>query len=612
MSEDSEGAQRIDLSNKFLWCHALTKYLRTNLTPAHIQVDLSSCHLDEAGTQLLIDAITNESTQIRSLSLAKCRLTVVCTQKIFQALPKTRIEHLIMDGNVITQEACHDLRMALTENPPLTYLSMKECTINCRGCAEIAQGLRKAQNCRFLLLDSNCIFLDGARQLALVLPETNLVGLSIADNQVWEDGTKAILEKLHWGMTSLDLSYNAVDLTKLSMCLKEHTNLRHLAITGCKVNSESLQLFLTDLGPSHLETFIVEGLNYKQLPISWPRATEYIWSNKACFDALVRTVKSSRTLTDLRLGFLDLDQVHEFVKRYQDQQITRPIVVTMSDFGKTRATWIARFQPGFPSLKLEAPSTSFEWAAKMTANVAPLVGPTFRSCVCSSCALDSLIVRNTGLTDDLLRKMFDQLRDCASPFVKIDLTENEFTDMSVDTITEFFRYSYVEELILENTKMTKMGFQRFFRAFARDGIEKVPKAVSFSFEALDGKDAADRELFKELAGIVGEDCPLEKLKIRGPVGVEDVKLIVDALTRNRNLRELIIELNPMPNTKDGVDQQPLIDLVGSLHQALTGPDSTSRLSRFEFAPAKDVFSIGGDLLTVWGEIEDKLEENKSL
>ena len=614
MSGDSEGAHRIDLANQFIWGNALAKYLRENLTPSHTQIDLSTCHVDERCTQMLIDAMTSESSCLQSLCLARSRLTVDCSCKIFAALPKSKVEHLIMDDNVLTLQACRVLGSALNENPPLVYLSLRNCTINYKGCNAIAEALPRARNCRVLILDSNCIFMDGMKVLSEALSTSTITALSVADNQIWEEGTTLLLSKGVSHLTSLDLSYNAVNLIELSNCLKENTNLKHVSITGCKVNVvDQLALFLEDLAKSQLETFIVEGLNEKQLPISWPHATEYVWSNRGPgshqhFDAILRTLKFSKTLSDLRLGFLDLDQIHSLVKGCENFQITRQISVTLSDFGRTGATWIIRF----PEFSLEAPTTTFEWAAPITSTVAQLIGPTFKSSICGDKMLDSLTLRNTGLTDELVQNLFAGFRDMEPRFVKVDLTGNELTDAMVDRISPFLPHMYIEELILEDTKMTEHGFRRFFSLFTGAHPDKVPKAVSFSFEQPEGSESITHDFFDEIAMLIGRNSALERLKIRGPASPQDVIKLTDVLSGSSHMRTLIIETPTAPKKEEEVkDSEVITHLVESLGAALTAADTTCRLSTFVFPPIMDVFSIGGHILDVWGQIEEKLEENKT-
>ena len=607
----------LDASNKFLWGKATRELLRVSLTPAISHLDLSTDHVEEpenseeSSADLIISAMTSSESSLTSLILSQCRMQVRTTMKIIESLPRSHIAYLSLDQNVITVEVCEALAKAFEADPPLEYLSMRNCDLPADGCVAIAQALPKATRLKTLVLDANCIFDKGCEAIAKCIAETNIQQLSIANNQIWMPGTSALLKALtgNKNIVALDLSYNIIDLTVLIQYMRSTPNLKCLSISGCKVNESLVLIFLEELGRTQLTTFIIEGLNYNQLPISWPHSPDTLWTNRTNFEALIRALRSAQSLTDLRFGFLDIKQIKSFVNLYQTNQMSREISISISDFGRTGNNWVATF----PNFKLEAPLSTLKWGARIYTDEAQFFGTMFTAATFDGKPLDSLDISNTSMTDDILKKLLEGFDNIQLKL--LDLSNNDFGDVSAETITPFFNHSQVESLILTKTNLTEFGFQRFFRFFVKYHPDKVPKVLKFSFNTQDNSETATHQFFTDLSSLIGADSPLEELEIRGNVTTNDLMPIFKELINNSHLKTISIPEVPQKYQASDPKIEPEIqenfnNLVRELYNSVTDSSSKCVLSKLTYPLLTTVFLFSDEILSIWGELETKFEQNK--
>jgi hypothetical protein len=601
----------ISRGGAFLWGNPTADFLQNDLTPDTTSLNLSTCHVNEASGQLITSVLQHPDSKLARLVLNQCRMTVATSISIFQAIPGSRLAYLSMDGNVLTADACRAFGKTLTDDPPLEYASLKRCEMPSDGAGFIAEALPRTTHLRFLFLDSNCIFDRGLDRLSRKIDQSSLVGLSIQDNQIWEQGTSALLNAItseSCRLCALDLSYNMVNLALLSACLKKTPRITQLAISGCKVHEgQFLHPFLEDLGKTELAMLIVEGLNFKELPISWPKVSDTIWANRQYFELLGRALRASQRLCDLRFGFLDLDQLNSLAA------LGREMTITISDFGRTGATWVAHF----PDFSVEAPTTTLQWATRIGPNGAPHFGALFRSGSCDGRPLDSINIQGISVTDSILQHLLESFGGAPVNLRLFDLSNNEFGDMSVETLTPLFETSTVDELLLARTKMTEFGFQRFFRFFARDHPDRFPRVIRFSFGTQDTQEAATHQFFNDLGSLVSENCPLEELTVAGSVTAVDLTVLIGGLAKNSNLRKIVIQ-SEVPEKYKVPD--PPIDaavlgvfshFVRILHAALTEPNALCRLDTFVYPVLTAVFLVGDEMQRMWVEIEAQLKSNRN-
>jgi Ran GTPase-activating protein (RanGAP) involved in mRNA processing and transport len=536
------------------------------------------------------------------------------TIAVFDALPRSKVRYLSVDENVLITAACVAFAKALDSNPLLEYVSLKNCDISLEGCGAIVDALPRCPNLQFLLLDSNCIFEKGVDRLARKIEASSLVGLSISDNHVWSDGTTGFLKALPptTTLTSLDLSYNMVDLEVLSQTLKRCPQLQHLSISGCKIKERQLPTFLEELSQCSLTTFVMEGIDTHDVPVIWPRPLDTVFADRGRFDILHRTLQASQTLTDLRFGFLDLDQINLIGTWYQQNQLTRPLDVSLSDFGRTKVTWVVQF----PDFVLRAPSPVFHWAHRIGGTGAQCLGQLFKRSLFGDDGLESLDIHGIGVTDGNLTGIAGSFQGSPVTLRMLDLSGNDFGDKSVETILPFFEASAVDELRLVQTQMTDFGFQLFFRSFSQKSSGKFPRVLSFSFGSQDTSETALHPFFNPFAQLISSNCPLEELTVKGLVTPVDLATLLQGLDRNSTLRKLVIETKAPEKQRgeapvDSAVQGPAHDLIVNLHRTLTDPNSICVLNTFVYPPLMPILTVNESIMALWHELEDVLQANRN-
>lgn len=614
----------LDRENEFLWSNNTYEFLSSKLNTSIETINLATDHIEVDSVKLIESMLKNPSSNLIELNFDQCRLREESTKILIKALSASKILYLSLNRNVITDSICNEIAQYLSQDPPLEYLSLASCNISAEGCCIIAKALPMAKQLKTFIINSNCIFDKGCEAIAENIKNTNINELSVSDNQIWIGGTSALLKALTSfpSIKALDLSFNIIDLALLAQCIKETPNLEYLSISGCKVNESQVLLFLEELGKTQLSTFIIEGLNFNQLPISWPHSQDVLWSSKTYFEVLHKSIRYSQNLIDLRLGFIDIKQIYSLYNLYQTNVITRPITVSISDFGRTHNNWVL----SFPDFTLEAPSAIFKWGSRIFTDEAHLFSSLFKKSTFNGQPLDTLDISNTNITDDILQKLlvgFDNVH-----LKLFDLSMNDITDTSVETITPFFEHSRVEQLFLNDTHLTEFGFQRFFRYFVKNRPTEIPKVLKFSFSLSDSNNNNNNssennneselhfhQFFNELADLIQIDAPIKEIEINGNVTPKDMIPIFSNLSKNSHLKKIVIPFIPAKYKSSDYDiendiQECYNELIDALSHALIDEDSQCILEELEYPLLTTVFLFSDDILDLWGKIETQIAKNK--
>lgn len=616
----------LNRENEFLWCNSTFEFLSAKLDPSIETLNLSTDHIETNSATLISSVITNPSSNLIDLTLDQCRLSETSSIIIINALPASKVKYLSLNRNVITNKVCDAIAEALSQNPPLEYLSLSSCDISADGCCTISRSLPMAKQLKTFIINSNCIFDKGCEEIAENIRNTNICELSVSDNQIWLGGTSALLKALTAFpcITALDLSFNIIDLALLAQCIKETPNLKQLSISGCKVNESQVILFLEEIVRTQLSTFIIEGLNFNQLPISWPHSQDVLWSNseKNYFEAILKSIRNSPNLVDIRFGFLDIKQIFSLYNLYQTNIITRPITISISDFGWTGNNWVL----SFPDFALDAPLPIFKWGSRILPDDAHFFSTLFKSSTFHGEPLHTLDISNTNIIDDSLRKLLDGFEDVHLRL--FDLSKNDITDLSVETITPFFEHSTVEQLFLNDTHLTEFGFQRFFRYFVKNHQSEIPKVLKFSFSMPDSNGNSNsnenendseselhfHQFFSDLAELIQIDAPIEEIEITGNVTPKDMAPIFANLDQNSHLKKIVIPMVPEKYKSSDFSiedetQDCYNEMVEALHSALTKENSKCVLQQLVYPLLTTVFLFSDNILAKWGEIESKITDN---
>lgn len=603
--------KEIDLSGQFLWRKVLYATLKEELTPDVSTIDVSTCHVCADCAKLIAAALTDPESQVTRLNLSMCRMEVPTTILLMQVIPQTNVEHLILDSNVLTVEACQVIGEMLAENPSLVSLSMKKCDMPADGCIEIAKQLPKNSNLKLLWLDQNCIFDRGAQALAITIPHSGIVGFSIADNQIWNHGTELILAEnmKNRNLVSLNLAYNIVDLAHLARFLIDSPSIKNISISGCKVDQSKLLPFFEELKHTKIEMLSMQALNYNILPVTWPKVADMIWTNTACFTAFMETLQACGTLQSLRLGFLTLTQIMQLKEMFESGQITRPIELELADFGRSENTWTINF----PDFTILSPTTEFRWAERNIGSDAAYIQSFYSAakCVDEDVPLETLDLHDIDLTDAEFAEVFESCEEIS--ISSLDLSCNRFGDKSVESLTSLCMNANLVELNILETKMTDAGIGTFLQAFD-DDYEKVPSVLKFSFATDNYAGDACHEFAEALGSLIANNSPLEELVVEGPVTAVDLCAMFESLSGNSTFRSLVInqvvpeEMKIRPKINPAI-QKTYYDMVAALHRALNVRGSKSVFSEFKFPLLTTVYMFDDDIIDLWQDVENNLENN---
>jgi hypothetical protein len=227
-----------------------------------------------------------------------------------------------------------------------------------------------------------------------------------------------------------------------------------------------------------------------------------------------------------------------------------------------------------------------------------------------------LDIHTIGVTDTGLTGIIGGFQEGEVRLRRLDLSNNDFGDMSVDTITPFFETSSVDELVLVSTKMTEFGFQRFFRWFSRENIGKFPRVLAFSFGSQDTNEAALHQFFNQLAQLIASNCPLQELTVKGLVTVVDLTSLLQNIDQNSTLRKLVIEPREQEKQRgetaiDSAIQGTFHEMLANLQRALTDPGSVCVLNTFDYPMINTICAMNEPIMNLWQEIDSILQANRS-
>ena len=610
----------IDASGQFKWNRVAYSFLDKEVKPYITELNFSTNHISDMAAELLASFLTNPEYNLQILDFSQCRLTEKASVILFDALGKSKVNSLTLDRNLMTLECCKHLAAAITENENLQYLSLQSCDILAHPMSILSQAIAKTTNLHVLRLDNNSIFDCGARALAVALRTANITSLSVSDNQIWNEGMTELLQGLAETrkIVELDVSYNILPLTEMvKHMVNSFPNLKALNISGCKVDEKLVQLFLDNVPKTQLVSLMINGLSYNMLPITWPHVKDEVWSNRVYFQLLMKAIKHSPSLTDVRVGFLESEQLGRLITFIEDElhqgQFEKSLQLSLIDFGRTGNCWVATF----PYFELQSPCDIFKWASTLSnANAAKDITTFVRASKFDGVSVTKVDFRGCSITNEILSQLLSGLQH--SGIEEMNLSDNLFNDDAIDTICQFLAESPVHILKIENSNITDVGLAKLFHFFASNDGACNPNILSVSYQTDKTSETDTHLAFQELVDVLGRDSRLQNLTITGDITSYDAATILRALNNNETLQSLKL-LGKIPEKYN--HPQPDIDpniainferMARTLHNVLTNPDSKCRLSEFEFPLFSQNFLYNDQVLQFWSEVESKLDENKTI
>ena len=613
MDVQTERDTDIDASGKFMWGSPTYTYLRETLHNEIVSLDLSTNHINLESASYLADFMRT-SQNLRYLSVIQTKLIQESSKLIFSAIGDSQLLEFYADDNIFQKEPCSALSESLRKNPPLELLSLNGCDIPDEGIISIASAFipdnesLQASNThlKHLRLESNSMFDSGAQKLGEVLPNTSLISLSVADNQIWNEGTTSIIlniSKSH--LESLDLSYNIVELDVLAKEL-EKRRITSLGISGCKVNEHQLVNFLQRIPNFGLKTLIMDGFNLQMLPISWPRVEDTLWSNHTYFDALKSSLISP-TITDLRIGYFDLDQIFIINKVLEARQ--NELIISLQNFGKTDDIWLFKV----PGPYFESPTNVFKWKGKIDSGNCQFIGQIVAQTKVTNDNNDddqliaTMDFNGLELEDEIVGLIINSMKD----FPIKHLNFNKIGENSLECFSEYIKKIKLESLdIGDNKTTTDEGLSNFLLSIKDPSI--FPRRITLCFKSNDGSEFAKHRVSEVISEILKENIEIEFLSLKGPITVSDAIEIISSFSSNSHLHEIRLDsehtkkyTSPDPDLNDDI-QARFIDLVNILHESIFDDESICKLRKFYFPLFTEIYLYHNEIYDKWIEIDSKL------
>ena len=613
MSDAESGCEtEIDVSGRFMWDKVTNEFLREHLSDSLIQIDLSTNHVSYESAELLSEFLQRPTCNLEGLCLASCRLTAKSANVIFAALGNSKVVEFYADDNTFSEKNCEVLAESLAKDPPLRLLSVVGCDIPAEGIAAIAGSLKSNRNLKILRVESNSMFDLGAQALAEALPLSGVEELTAGDNEIWNDGIVALMEGCMQTQTlrSVDFAYNILDLPTLNRYLMMG-QLEELCVSGCKVNQADVMGFLDYIGRSQLKKLIIDGFNYQVLPVSWPKVRDEIWQNGNLFEEFVKSIENCRTITDLRLGYMELEQIR-MLKRRLEMQSGREISVSFHDFGRTWNCWVLEIPKGV----FLAPVAKFEWKGGLNEENCVMIGDIVKHTVVED---DKLITEvnmsSCAIPDTLLRRILDSLS--GHQLETLNFSSNQITDASLEVLSDFLSKTKVDSLVLDNNKFSDDRCAQFIKSIQELGKGLGPSSLRIGF-CSDNRDELGRHATPEqFAELFKSNYQLRSLHLSGPITANDALAIVSELVNNGHVHSIELDsehtgnyTSPAPIIPEDV-QLAFNQLADSLLHVLTDKKSQCKLQTFAFPLLTEVFMYHDDVLSKWPDCEAKMEQNKT-
>lgn len=602
----------VESKEKNMWNATTLKFVKENLNERTEYLDLNTNHVSLECAEYIAKYLKMKGSPLIGLSLVQCHLTTRAAKVIFEAIGSSNLIEFYADNNILHQEACETLAASLQKNPPLEVLSLNGCNIACEGGIAIAQAIPSLTKLIHLRLESNNLFDYGAIAVAKAIKSSTFTHLSIADNEIWLEGSIAIVNEVAncKRIKSLDISYNTLDLDCLSNCITRNTELTELAISGCKIRINQLPNFLDKLINSNLTTLIMDGFDQNQLPVSWPKIHDKIFTQRDYFEQLLNLIQISKSLVDIRIGYLDPGQIMTMAGAFTT--LDREVTLSIQDFGRTGNCWVAKF----PTFELLAPTDMLKWSEPVTSvESARQFGPIFNSSKFKGNPLKSLDISAVSLNDQCAEKMLKNMRNINIDI--LELSSNNFGDAIVESLIEMCSSCKVRDLRLEKTRLSEMGLAKFLSYFSDVQPHSCPKELSFSVVSDDRAPLATHGVFQILAQVLEKGVEIESLCLDGAITPIDVMIVADQLVKKPVIHEFSIETDM---TQDYSSPDPPIDpdiLRGfadcckSLHNLIVGVDE-SMMKDFKYPLLSEIFIYRDpDMLRMWQEIEARIEEVNS-
>ena len=604
-----EETDTLDFSNRHYCGQQLLTELQRCLTPYVCRLDLTGNQINEECATFLAEKLSEPGCCIISLCITETRLTVTAASTIFRVIGQSPVIEFYADDLVLKAESLSLLANSISFSSPLEILSLVGNDISSEGFVNLVRCLSETKNLKHLRVGSNSIYETGIRALGESLENSSLTSIDVSDNMIWMGGMTSFLERVmsYPYLTALDISYNAVDLVYLTKVLVANQSITHLAISGCKVNEQSVLQFLEALSKTRLHTLIFDGFNYQVLPTSWPQVKDTTFSKRIHFEAFTSALIASETLEDVRIGYLELEQIFTLEQRLTCETMNKSIKISLNDFGRMHDCWVLNF----PAFSVDAPSDTMEWGGNIDTSNAEYMGNLMRHALFNDKMLSKMDLSAMGLTDGVFAKILASLDGITLQLLNIN--ENKLTNSSVTELINYLKNGSINDILMGKNEFTEAAAQQFFR-FLATTPSRSPQTLEFQFNNQNDDELREHPCFDDLAGFIQGDTTLRVLKLSGSISPGDVLKLVHALSSNTTLTELeidssFIELyrSPDPNIEPSVTEV-YFNVANELRSVLKL--SSCALRHFKYDLLTEVFIYYKDIIPIWDECLEEMKKKK--
>ncbi|EAY12722.1 Leucine Rich Repeat family protein [Trichomonas vaginalis G3] len=593
----------LDFSKENYWSQVLKDKLDGQLTPSITRLNLSSCHIDGDCCAILQEFLQSPDCHLLSLDVSSTRMAVSEASMLFTSIAKTTIIEFYADDLILKEESIQKLAETLSSDSNIEVLSLCGCDLNQRSIATLATALPYAKNLKYLRLESNSMYSDGAIALEKVLPKTNLISLEIADNMIWNDGTDAILSAISQGtqIQYLDISYNVLNIPSLLSCLTPFSSLKSLAISGCKVEQQHVQNLIEHLGKSHLETFIMDGLDFNYLPITWPKVTDSFFSNDQLFNLFENSLLESQTLTDVRIGFLSTMQIGRLMNSLS--KLKRKITITLQDFYRTNDFYVLHF----PDFYIEGCDELLAVTCDIDNCTSDVFGQIVKNVKTPNGQISKLEITMEQQSDSKgLELALSSLSQTNVEKLVVDL--KSYSKFTIDGLkTAISNGAKFTEITLHGSRFSNEIFQDFF-----DFLNNTKNNVVNITIGLDSNDCAEDMLHSCMdSALKFFKKQIREFYLEGDITPADALYVCASLYDNKEIR--IIDINSSNiqayKSPDPQLKQSTIDIflrLAELLEKITKQESS--LHTFNYPLFTDIYVDNDQILPKWLSARKKIQE----
>lgn len=594
-------------ANKTMFAKNTYKFLIENINFA-VQLDLSTNEVDESCAQFLSAHLRTPGCLLRSCSLSHCRMSLRSCCIIFESLGDSPLLELYLDSNILDEECCHVLAISLSRSPPLEVLSLVGCQIGPNAANRFSACLSRTRNLHHLRLDSNSIYSVGLATLISLEGSLLLESLSISDNQIWADEMSLLLGRLQTidVLKSLDIGFNALDLSVLNNYVNSSKSLERICISGCKVQKTKVPDFLEAVGRSKVKTLMIDSLDFNQTTVIWPYNNDLSWSVHGLLQNLINCIRSNEFLSDVRVGFLDLDAISVLKEAFRTLG-NRNLILTVHNFGLTGNVWSMRWNPTFV---LDSPVSTWRWCHQLNPSLGQQMGQLFNDVECYGNKFDSIDMNTLQLTDEIVNEFLSVIEPFA--LKSLNLSENEALKGSIEAVSQFIEAGgTIEDLNCSNVSFALIHVERLFTLFTQ-----IPLSIQLGFISEPIGELSLQPLAELIGRLIADDTRLEELSLTGYISCRDVGTMIASLGKNTHLKIMDFQSNyfmeydtPDPHL-DPMIQNEFDNLIELLYIQLCGRDSLSVAHYFSFPLLTEIFLHQSPNLIKWPLVLRSLDQNR--